>query len=780
MTSRKQTAPILMALLLFSCQADPTKLDSRSKDTSNTTPSPGAPTDARGPQPHLDPNAAFNLVPKQINLQEKIDNLTLNSAFKLTNNGYGTASQAPFAWGNGSQDFYLGMNKNELNKLWFLVAKTKQLYPADLYVPAFTLGTRVVSFKIQNDRIFIFDRSERHGNGPVLNPPVLVDSYPIVNPSMLPPGTWNSNFVYFDPSAGESKFGPVQDLLGQISAGKRTMETDLRYLSAYKTLTDGVYFETVFSGVSNAPVGETVDANPNRLIGSLGLSIRRYAETPGFTSADYLNLSDDFYFPAWDAFKNPNAAGITYPIAKWRDLRPGMTKIPFKISPEIRATDTAYANYDIELAVKKGFEAWNTALGFPVFDVAIAAPGTSWASDDTNMLVWNPNPSLDYAYADWRVNPKSGEIRSATIYMDAKWVLIAEQLSSYYSSSSTQGRSQQTAPMSSKAALPKAFSWGPLTPSALCSMPSGLPNGANEIRQSTASPQAVGMSQKAFVENYITHVVAHEIGHILGLRHNFHGSNASDTTSSSIMDYLPSDWRAAQPNPGVYDIAAVKYLYGLSPAEPSQPFCTDEDTEQDPKCRLFDYGINALALHMIPDLDYLKSEYTAAPASFWENYIVAYSQDILDFFQGGSPATQLQAWEGLLKGIKAESSATAPQNSKDQLSKWILSTAFKDKQEDSPFSMRFIAKPRVSLTAAPVVAKDLCDIGNNVDTIRSVQTRIIAIDALKKLQNNPGLEALNMLKTELTAKVATLTGIRRFEEEDLLRRVEKYLSPYYD
>ena len=83
------------------------------------------------------------------------------------------------------------------------------------------------------------------------------------------------------------------------------------------------------------------------------------------------------------------------------------------------------------------------------------------------------------------------------------------------------------------------------------------------------APNAVvpeGMTGKEFLEKYLTQVILHEVGHTLGLRHNFKGS----LSVSSVMDYNAEADAVRLDKPGAYDVAAVRYLYGLSAAAPTQ------------------------------------------------------------------------------------------------------------------------------------------------------------------------------------------------------------------
>ena len=92
-----------------------------------------------------------------------------------------------------------------------------------------------------------------------------------------------------------------------------------------------------------------------------------------------------------------------------------------------------------------------------------------------------------------------------------------------------------------------------------------------------------GVDVDAYLNGFFKTVIAHELGHNLGLRHNFQGSlGASDVlregeVSYSIMDYLNRHHKHLN-TVGSYDVMAIKYGYaGIAPARTDR-FCTDEDS----------------------------------------------------------------------------------------------------------------------------------------------------------------------------------------------------------
>ena len=132
---------------------------------------------------------------------------------------------------------------------------------------------------------------------------------------------------------------------------------------------------------------------------------------------------------------------------------------------------------------------------------------------------------------------------------------------------------------------------------------------------------------EAFIGPLLADLTVHEVGHTLGLRHNFKGSSIysyaeinGDTVkgkkpfASSVMDYIPINVVAKKDAPhgdygmisvGPYDDWAIEYGYtfekDLKPilAKNTQPelmYATDEDTGgPDPRARRYDFAKDPLA-----------------------------------------------------------------------------------------------------------------------------------------------------------------------------------------
>ncbi len=136
-----------------------------------------------------------------------------------------------------------------------------------------------------------------------------------------------------------------------------------------------------------------------------------------------------------------------------------------------------------------------------------------------------------------------------------------------------------------------------------------------------------------FVGPLVADLVSHEVGHTIGLRHNFKASGlytfdeinspeikGKKPFTGSVMDYIPVNMRFgeygeeqgdfAMIEVGPYDMWAIEYGYTFSQdlrpilarvSEPELQYATDEDTwGPDPLARRYDFGKNPL--------DYAKSQ----------------------------------------------------------------------------------------------------------------------------------------------------------------------------
>ncbi|HEV8544228.1 MAG TPA: zinc-dependent metalloprotease [Verrucomicrobiae bacterium] len=133
-----------------------------------------------------------------------------------------------------------------------------------------------------------------------------------------------------------------------------------------------------------------------------------------------------------------------------------------------------------------------------------------------------------------------------------------------------------------------------------------------------------------FIGPLISELVAHEVGHTLGLRHNFKASSiytleqinspefkGKKPYAGSVMDYLPINMYRWDGKPqgdhtmidvGPYDMWAIQYGYSMDDkpedlkkilsrvSEPELQYATDEDTwGPDPLARRYDFAANPIA-----------------------------------------------------------------------------------------------------------------------------------------------------------------------------------------
>ncbi len=286
-------------------------------------------------------------------------------------------------------------------------------------------------------------------------------------------------------------------------------------------------------------------------------------------------------------------------------------------------------------AIRKGIEAWNEAFeqaGFAnAIEVRQQPDVTDWDPEDVNYNTFRwITAGQGFAMGPSRVNPRTGQILDADIIFDADFLQFWRQ-------------QYETFTPESVALLTGGGPAAPAGHGSGCCVGCRLFEGHARETALAATALAVttpgGLSEaekEKLVIQGLTLVAMHEVGHTLGLRHNFKGSalrsladiNDVATTSvsgasTSVMDYIPAnimpqgktqgDYYAARIGP--YDVWAIEYGYkplsGSTPeaelpelekiagrsGEPELAYATDEDTEwadPDPLSNRFDLGSDPL------------------------------------------------------------------------------------------------------------------------------------------------------------------------------------------
>lgn len=117
-------------------------------------------------------------------------------------------------------------------------------------------------------------------------------------------------------------------------------------------------------------------------------------------------------------------------------------------------------------------------------------------------------------------------------------------------------------------------------------IPSQDPSLRDEVRMDFTAPPA-GYDYMSYMQHYFRDMVAHELGHNLGLAHNFRGNMGSTDTgligsaSRSIMEYLSASFRHLD-TVGEYDVMAIAYGYLGKKPEHDNWYCGDEESQGSP------------------------------------------------------------------------------------------------------------------------------------------------------------------------------------------------------
>lgn len=306
--------------------------------------------------------------------------------------------------------------------------------------------------------------------------------------------------------------------------------------------------------------------------------------TPDFSKVGYFQAN-----PLVDSYGN----SFTYAM-KWNTKKP----IQFALSAN---TPEQYKE-----TVRNGVLYWNRIIGddkiqvVELTDKSITAPNPNY-----NIIQWADWDAAGFAYADAHVDPRSGEVTHAQVFFPSAFISAAMEKRVRTISGAETIPSVKVGLVGFKTAQ-------------LCHRDILKPFAQSIANQSGQNGITKEAMQKA-IKDYVFEVIAHEVGHVLGLRHNFAGNLVANydmadrvpmalsyyknmkapegvIDSSSVMEYSrfeESSWNGDRLQHGApalsHDQVTMDFLYNnIAVPANSPPFCTDSGIAKYADCSMSD------------------------------------------------------------------------------------------------------------------------------------------------------------------------------------------------
>lgn len=237
----------------------------------------------------------------------------------------------------------------------------------------------------------------------------------------------------------------------------------------------------------------------------------------------------------------------------------------FDIRGPVKFYYSANTPADFEEAMKSGILYWNKAFGKEIIVAEKAPAGVTAPDASRNIIQWVPWDGAGSAYADVLLDPLTGRARHGQAYMTSTFAIggksraraLLRAMKSVLDEKKDDKKDDKKHDDGHGHALdgldlpgPKAVAADPLwATSTVCDMRGhefarSFVMGMESI---LAEADSSDKSILAMAQDYVRHVVAHEVGHVLGLRHNFAASLPTSLTHKELGDWMNTYLKTGEP-----------------------------------------------------------------------------------------------------------------------------------------------------------------------------------------------------------------------------------------
>ncbi|MEK6544248.1 MAG: MFS transporter, partial [Elusimicrobiota bacterium] len=564
---------------------------------------------------------------------------TLKAAGPLSE---GKRAMFPIAEFDGK--FYLELNAREMTEPFIFTATMEKGLAEGWMQRTVQWPTHIAYFKRVNDAIQLTVKNSKFASA---NDPRLLETMKNVIPDSV---IAHTEIVEEDPRTGRIAIC-LDDILAKdafrlnnLISYYYTNEMWSRMLSGYAiddeqsqvkgadVFNDHIEVKADMTFISENPSGSAVVTDPRNLQLSVNYSFAKLPASEGFTPRPADPRVGYFETAQVDwSLKGPEAPLKRF-IRKWRleKSNPALAASPVK-NPVVYWLDTSIPE-EYRQTIREAILTWNKAFARVGLLGAIAvkdAPAPrrtanaqvqEIANDDYNpfglrfnVVQWNMPVDHVAAWGPSRSDPRTGEIINAAVSFAVQMSRINLTML------------ETTPPTTAKTRIKTSHD----TPTAQhCAYGAALAQeAAFGLSLGKAGREFNDAEREDLIKDYIKDVILHEIGHTLGLRHNFKATTwrslqetqvAQDgLVSASVMDYAPINIAAPgqkqgpyfQTDLGPYDYWAIAYGYtpvdGLDKAavkaklktildeagRPGLAYATDEDASRmDPDAQQWKLG----------------------------------------------------------------------------------------------------------------------------------------------------------------------------------------------